>query len=213
MHVERLWPDTRLRNYHYLVVCRETGEALAIDPWDANLVLATARAPWLARSADPQHPPSPRSRGRQRGPARGHRRARAGACRRGVADRRRGPGLADGDVIRVGRSVRARMPRYAGPHDVACVPAGAWRPPALFSGDTLFNAGAGNCHNGGDPVALYETFADAAGEAARPHRGARRPRLHAEQPGLHARPRAATIRCREGLRTDAGRPPGTPTCR
>ena len=31
--------------------------------------------------------------------------------------------------------------------------------PALFSGDTLFNAGAGNCHNGGDPGALYETFA------------------------------------------------------
>jgi hydroxyacylglutathione hydrolase len=32
-------------------------------------------------------------------------------------------------------------------------------PPALFSGDTLFNAGAGNCHNGGHPSALYETFA------------------------------------------------------
>jgi len=31
--------------------------------------------------------------------------------------------------------------------------------PALFSGDTLFNAGAGNCHQGGDPVKLYETFA------------------------------------------------------
>src|SRR4029453_14707827 len=31
--------------------------------------------------------------------------------------------------------------------------------PALFSGDTLFNAGAGNCHNGGDPGAMYETFA------------------------------------------------------
>ena len=30
--------------------------------------------------------------------------------------------------------------------------------PALFSGDTLFNAGAGNCHNGGDPVLLYQTF-------------------------------------------------------
>jgi len=43
MHVERIWPDTRLRNYHYLVVCRETGDALAVDPWDANLVLATAR--------------------------------------------------------------------------------------------------------------------------------------------------------------------------
>jgi hydroxyacylglutathione hydrolase len=32
--------------------------------------------------------------------------------------------------------------------------------PALFSGDTLFNAGAGNCHNGGDPALLYATFAE-----------------------------------------------------
>src|SRR5690606_5045723 len=27
------------------------------------------------------------------------------------------------------------------------------------SGDTLFNAGAGNCHNGGHPAELYQTFA------------------------------------------------------
>jgi len=32
--------------------------------------------------------------------------------------------------------------------------------PALFSGDTLFNAGAGNCHNGGHPEDLYTTFVD-----------------------------------------------------
>jgi hydroxyacylglutathione hydrolase len=31
--------------------------------------------------------------------------------------------------------------------------------PALFCGDTLFNAGAGNCHNGGHPTELYSTFA------------------------------------------------------
>ena len=30
--------------------------------------------------------------------------------------------------------------------------------PALFCGDTLFNAGAGNCYNGGRPEALYDTF-------------------------------------------------------
>jgi len=30
--------------------------------------------------------------------------------------------------------------------------------PALFCGDTLFNAGAGNCHNGGHPAELYQTF-------------------------------------------------------
>ena len=32
--------------------------------------------------------------------------------------------------------------------------------PALFSGDTLFNAGAGNCHNGGNVEDLYTTFAE-----------------------------------------------------
>jgi hydroxyacylglutathione hydrolase len=31
--------------------------------------------------------------------------------------------------------------------------------PALFCGDTLFNAGAGNCHGGGHPERLYDTFA------------------------------------------------------
>ena len=29
---------------------------------------------------------------------------------------------------------------------------------ALFCGDTLFNAGVGNCHNGGNPLSLYNTF-------------------------------------------------------
>jgi hydroxyacylglutathione hydrolase len=31
--------------------------------------------------------------------------------------------------------------------------------PALFCGDTLFNAGAGNCHGGGHPDELYHSFA------------------------------------------------------
>ena len=30
-------------------------------------------------------------------------------------------------------------------------------PRAVFTGDTLFNAGVGNCHNGGDPKTLFET--------------------------------------------------------
>lgn len=29
---------------------------------------------------------------------------------------------------------------------------------AVLTGDTLFNAGVGNCHNGGDPGALFETI-------------------------------------------------------
>ncbi len=32
------------------------------------------------------------------------------------------------------------------------------RPYGIFTGDTLFNAGVGNCHNGGDPHILYQTI-------------------------------------------------------
>ena len=31
------------------------------------------------------------------------------------------------------------------------------KPCAVFTGDTLFNAGVGNCHNGGDPKVLFQT--------------------------------------------------------
>ena len=36
MLVERIWPNNRLRNFHYLVACPETGEALAVDPLDCR---------------------------------------------------------------------------------------------------------------------------------------------------------------------------------
>ena len=32
------------------------------------------------------------------------------------------------------------------------------KPLAVFTGDTLFNAGVGNCNNGGDPEVLFETI-------------------------------------------------------
>ena len=33
-----------------------------------------------------------------------------------------------------------------------------YSPEAIFTGDTLFNAGVGNCHNGGNPEILFETI-------------------------------------------------------
>src|SRR6476661_2576524 len=43
MLVERIWTANSLRNYNYLVACPDTGEALAIDPFDAEKTLATAK--------------------------------------------------------------------------------------------------------------------------------------------------------------------------
>jgi hydroxyacylglutathione hydrolase len=44
-------------------------------------------------------------------------------------------------VIKVGKRVELEVHGHARPHDVPHLPALAHRPPALFSGDTLFNAG------------------------------------------------------------------------
>jgi hydroxyacylglutathione hydrolase len=69
-------------------------------------------------------------------------------------------GVGAGDVIKVGKTVDLECLDTPG-HTMShiCVLSKTDQP-ALFSGDTLFNAGAGNCHNGGHPSELYDTFHD-----------------------------------------------------
>ena len=50
------------------------------------------------------------------------------------------------------------MSRHTGPHDEPYLPVIENRAARPDSGDTLFNAGAGNCHNGGHPEELFATF-------------------------------------------------------
>jgi len=159
MHVERIWPDTELRNYHYLVVCEETGEALAVDPWDADLMLATARANgWSITQIFNSHHHHDHCAGNEK--------LRAATGAKVLAHVGAAPiigdvdiGLAGGDKIRIGRSIELECLDTPG-HTMShiCLFAHADQP-ALFSGDTLFNAGVGNCSGGGDPAMLYETFA------------------------------------------------------
>ena len=83
--------------------------------------------------------------------------AHAGAAQRiGGVDR----GLAKGDVIRVGHAIELECLDTPG-HTMAhiCLLSHTEQP-ALFCGDTLFNAGVGNCHNGGAPEVLYTSFAE-----------------------------------------------------
>jgi hydroxyacylglutathione hydrolase len=44
MIVERIWAANELRNYHYVIACAETGEALVIDPLDWRACLECAQA-------------------------------------------------------------------------------------------------------------------------------------------------------------------------
>jgi len=162
MLVERIWAANPLRNYNYLIACAESGEALVVDPLDARMCLDAARVRGFEiRQVLNTHEHRDHTDGNAGVVAATGARVMAhagGAARIGGVDR----GLARGDVIRVGRTVELEVldtPGHTRAH--VCLLArgqGDGNTPALFCGDTLFNAGAGNCHNGGDPGLLYETF-------------------------------------------------------
>lgn len=159
MLIERIWAANAYRNFHYLIACPETGEALAVDPLEWKLCLAAARDKgWEITQILNTHEHRDHTGGNAGLVGATHAKvlAHAGAASRiGGVDR----GLGKGDVIRVGRTVELECLDTPG-HTMAhiCL-LGQAEHPALFCGDTLFNAGAGNCHNGGHPKELYRTFA------------------------------------------------------
>ncbi|MCC6196564.1 MAG: hydroxyacylglutathione hydrolase, partial [Burkholderiales bacterium] len=160
MIVKQVWTANAYRNFNYLIACGETGEALAVDPLDHEKCLKVAKEEgWRITHILNTHEHRDHTGGndamvRDTGASiLAHRNAKdkiAGIAR----------GLAAGDVIKIGRTVELEVLDTPG-HTMChvCLRSHTDQP-ALFCGDTLFNAGAGNCHNGGHPEALYTTFAE-----------------------------------------------------
>jgi hydroxyacylglutathione hydrolase len=158
MIVEQVWTGNAYRNFNYLIACPETGDALAIDPLDYTKCLAVAaKHGWTISQILNTH-----EHGDHTGGNKGvvdatgakviaHKNA---ASRIPNMDR----GVGAGDIVKVGKTVDLECLDTPG-HTMShiCLLSHTDQP-GLFSGDTLFNAGAGNCHNGGHPDELFDTF-------------------------------------------------------
>jgi len=159
MIVEQIWTGNAYRNFNYLIACPDTGEAMAVDPLDHEQCLAVAKDKgWNITQVLNTHEHHDHTGGNgaviKATGAKLLAHAGAQANIPGI-DR----GLAAGDVIKVGSSVELECLDTPG-HTLShiCLLSRTDQP-ALFCGDTLFNAGAGNCHNGGHPEELFDTFA------------------------------------------------------
>lgn len=158
MIVEQIWTANAWRNFNYLIACPETGEALAIDPLDHRKCLALANdRGWEITQILNTHEHGDHIGGN---PAMVKATGAKIIAHEAAGDRipNMDRGLKAGDGVKVGRSIELQALDTPG-HTMSHICLFSHTdPPALFCGDTLFNAGAGNCHNGGHPHELYRSF-------------------------------------------------------
>jgi hydroxyacylglutathione hydrolase len=140
-------------NYAYLVICEASGQAAVVDPGEAAPVIAAARREGVRLAAvwaTHHHPDHVGGVGGLPDDVAviGH----ASDVERGRIPRA-GRGVADGDVVELGTSVRARIVHNPG-HTTGAISywiedgAGG----AVFTGDTLFGAGCGRLFEGPPPM-------------------------------------------------------------
>ena len=157
MLVEQIRNNNEFGNFSYLLACPRRREALAVDPYTpAAAVAGAALRGWTIRTIINTHDHFDHTHGNA------ELAALTGArllVSRSLAD------LIDGadqlvdpeDVISVGDEVLRVLftPGHTMGH--ICLLTNGLQP-ALISGDTIFNAGVGNCRNGGDVDTLFDTI-------------------------------------------------------
>ena len=158
MIVEQIWTGNAYRNYNYLIACPHTGEAIAIDPLESQMCYDKAKEKgWDITKILNTHEHGDHTGGNLNliNLTGAEVMAHEGASKNipGMTS-----GLSEGDIVKIGKEVELEVLDTPGHTMTHICLLSKTDKPALFSGDTLFNAGAGNCHNGGHPEELYETF-------------------------------------------------------
>lgn len=159
MRVVQHFTDSNLRNFSYFVI-GEQGNAFIFDPWDGQECLDIVQKEGaLVKGVINTHEHWDHTRGNElivkktQCPVYAHPRAQGKVAEADVF-------LEDGDFIQVDsqtKLIAVDTPGHTMAH-LCLLLEHQGRIEAIFTGDTLFNAGVGNCHNGGDPETLFETI-------------------------------------------------------
>lgn len=160
MLVKQIPVRNALRNYMYLLACENTHQAIAIDPLDYELCLKTASdLSWQIKTVANTHHHHDHIGGN--GPMIEATGARLVAHAEATdiipnVDQ----GLSAGENLECGDLSLKVMdtPGHTMSHICLYFEGSADIDPALFCGDTLFNAGVGRCDIGGAPKIMFQTF-------------------------------------------------------
>jgi len=158
MIVKQIYADNRLRNFHYLIACEQTNEAMVIDPLDAERCMDAAnKNGFKITQILNTHEHWDHIDGNS------DMREKTGAsilAHHGAIDTipNVDKGLKADDLISIGTSISLKVLDTPGHTDSHVCLLSQGPDPALFCGDTLFNAGVGHCKSGGNPDTLYNTF-------------------------------------------------------
>ena len=160
MNIKILYANNSLRNYNYVVSCTQTKEAIVIDPLATAEIIAYIEqnhllVKYIINTHEHWDHVAGNAELKQKWvntPICCHPNALSSIP---CAER----GLLPDEVLTLGKNIRINILDTPG-HTLAhlCLLIKTKRNTALFSGDTLFNAGCGNCYNGGDVTQLYQTF-------------------------------------------------------
>lgn len=157
MIVIRRYMNNPLANFNYLLGCEQSRQAIVIDPFDADLMLKTAAEHQLdIKMIINTHEHFDHVMGN----AAIQEATGATVWAKGGANvPKQTHNIEAGDEITLGtiRLKALHTPGHTSAH--VCLLSDT-APAMLFSGDTLFNAAAGNCKNGGNVDDLYETFVE-----------------------------------------------------
>lgn len=156
MLIDAIYTHNNLRNFNYIIACPNTLEALVIDPLDVAKILGVAQEKgYKITKIVNTHEHHDHIGGNEELVNATGAKIYAHALNLETIANVSHP-VDDHDIITVGNSVTLQVLSTPG-HTMTHICLFHPQTPALFCGDTLFNAGVGNCYSG-SPQALYHSI-------------------------------------------------------